>query len=70
MYKINIPNILLKQKIYVPMMTPKLKLEESQMYEDINSRSDRLTFPINEKYCRVHDKDPSYLTDKKLFNRQ
>jgi len=40
------------------------------MYEEINTKVDILTFPINEKYCKVLEKDPAYLIDKKLFNRK
>lgn len=33
MYKLSIPSIRLKQKIYVPMMAPKLIMSESNKYE-------------------------------------
>ena len=46
MFKINIPKILLKQKIYVPMITKKLKEEESKSYERSDLKPKEIDMPI------------------------
>lgn len=38
MYKINISNVHLVKKIYVPMLAPLLTLEETKKYEDIKNQ--------------------------------
>ncbi|CDW72983.1 hormone sensitive [Stylonychia lemnae] len=70
MYKINIPKILLKQKIYVPMLTKKLKVEEAQSYEREDLRPNNFQMPISNQTVERNFKDPSYITDKKLFVQQ
>jgi hypothetical protein len=64
MYKINIPSVHLKKIIFVPMLAPKFKAEESLKYETKNLTPGTMDNPIKHA-TNDSGKNPNFITDKK-----
>lgn len=69
MYKINIPSVHLKKIIFIPMIAPKLKLEESLSYERPDLKPGQPPNPIQQATVERR-KDPKFTTDKNNYEPQ